>query len=419
MKKIQNKEGYIYTLILIITPVTIMLSNLIGNHSELIWFLPILISFIIGLKFSILNFQKKENPLLSILIIIALISCLQSYDKYDAFLGSNYRLEGLVTYIGYIGFFVIGKELKDNITNNKIIKIFLITATIISIISLIRIDITYKLQDIPKDIHYYFYQGPFDHFNHFAYYLLIASICSTLMYVYSNNLSKKIFYLILNTLLLYTLVINDTFGVYIAYLITIICLFIYHTIKKKHIKQMCIIVLSFTIISIIAYRYDYNIHIVSRNFKELLCDTKEIVKHDNIENLYEIGTSRGKLWSYSIKYILKKPLFGYGYDNIRYEFHKDNILESRPHNLILEQATNIGIPGMFIYIFLILSIIIKKIKNINQISNQQLIALSVVIAYLISSMFGNSTFYVSPYFYIFLGILSQQEVKHENIKTEY
>lgn len=413
MQKIVNERKYIYTVMLIITPIIIMMSNLINMSNALIWFFPNLIMFVIGLKTILINIKKKENMLLILLLIIALIACLFAHNKYEAFLGSDYRLEGLITYIGYVGFFVTGKKLIEEQKNIRLIRLFLLTATFLSLISLLRIGITYKLLDIPKDIPYYFYQGPFNHFNHFGYYLLIASICATLMYIYSIKKTNKIIYLTLTIVLLYALVINDTFGVYLSYLAILICLIIYHINKKNKLKETFIVTIIFIIISAITYRYDFNIHIVSRNFKELFNDSKEIVEQDNIENLYEIGTSRGKLWTYSIKYISKKPLFGYGYDNIKYEYWKDDIIESRPHNLILEQSTNIGIIGMIIYFILILSIVIKKIV---QIPPTQIIALSVVIGYLMSSMFGNSTFYVSPYFYVFLGILAQ-EVKNEKNRT--
>jgi len=373
--------------------------------------------FIIGLRYLLVNIKNKKTIPLMVLVLIATLACLLAKNKFEAFFGSENRLEGLITYIGYIGFFLAGTNLKYNEKTKKIANSFLITATLIAVITLLRTDLTYKMLNIPRDIHYYFYQGTFCHFNHFGYYLLIANTCATFMFIYANNIKEKLLYFIISAILLYTLVINDTFGVYLAYILVLLITLIINIIKKTKRKEIFIATMMFIIISAITYRYDYNIHIVSRNFSELLNDTQKITNTENIEDIYSVGTSRGKLWISAVKYISKKPLTGYGFDNIKYEYRNDNIDETRTHNLILEQATNIGIIGMIIYMYIILSIIIKKIIIFNKIDNLTFLALLTTIGYLASSMFGNSTFYISPYFYIFLGILAQ-EVKNENIKTK-
>ena len=61
-------------------------------------------------------------------------------------------------------------------------------------------------------------------------------------------------------------------------------------------------------------------------------------------------------------------------------------------------------------------IIIKRnIRNFNIEDGVQVISLFTVIAYLISAMFGNSMFYTSPYFFIFLGFLMKD--KNDRIKN--
>lgn len=48
----------------------------------------------------------------------------------------------------------------------------------------------------------------------------------------------------------------------------------------------------------------------------------------------------------------------------------------------------------------------------------QEMCLFMVIAYLISAMFGNSMYYTSPYFFILLGFLMGENLKqNENIKN--
>ena len=54
----------------------------------------------------------------------------------------------------------------------------------------------------------------------------------------------------------------------------------------------------------------------------------------------------------------------------------------------------------------------------NSESNIQKIMFFTIIAYLMSSMFGNSTILTSPYFFIFLGFLMCENEKIENKKGE-
>ena len=61
-------------------------------------------------------------------------------------------------------------------------------------------------------------------------------------------------------------------------------------------------------------------------------------------------------------------------------------------------------------------IIIKRsVKNFNIEDTVQVVSLFVIIAYLISAMFGNSMFYTSPYFFVFLGFLM---MKPENNRLD-
>ena len=69
-------------------------------------------------------------------------------------------------------------------------------------------------------------------------------------------------------------------------------------------------------------------------------------------------------------------------------------------------------------------IIIKRnIKDLNIENRVQVISLGIVISYLISAMFGNSMYYTSPYFFVFLGYLmsisdANQLVKRQNIDKD-
>jgi len=377
-------------------------------------YIPNFIMLYISLKTIILNIRKiflKKYIGITILFILMLFSCILANNAYEAFFGSN--LEGVITHISYFGFFCCALKLTNEKENIKIINLLLLVATLISILCLCKFDFIYKLFNIQKES-YYFYIGPFYHFNHFGYYLLICNICSIFMFIL-NKKTKKIIYYIINFILLYTLVINDTFGVYISYILVLALLLIYFIYKKQNLKEILIILLSFILVSCISFRDNHNV--VYRNFKELINDTSQIVQSESVEQIYNIGTDRGILWIKTVKLISNKPFIGYGFENIRDEYSKLEIMTDKPHNIILEQALNMGIPAMIIYMTIIILIIIKQLKRIKTIKPFYLMSLIIVISYLFSSMFGNQTFYVAPYFYIFLGLIAQNYYKEKEYEV--
>lgn len=409
LSKINKNSQYILLVILFITPLTVTIGNIVGLNHALIWFIPNFLMFYISLKailVNIKNIRKKEYILLVLYIAIVFISCLKAKNVTEALLGGEYRIDGFINILSYVGFFYCGTKLKNEQKLKKIMNIMIFSATIISIFCLLKSDITYYIFNIKKE-DYYFYVGPFSQFNHFGYYLLIVNICVTNMFI-SEKKPKKYIYFILHVILLYTLVINDTFGVYLAYLFVLIIELIYFIIKKQKIKEMIILFLTFIVLSFITTRDGFNI--VYRNINGLANDTDKIM-NSTVEEIYTIGTNRGELWLKGIELIIEKPIFGYGLENTKYEYHEKNIEGSKPHNIILELSLNSGVPSMILYFYLIILIIKKKIKNILKLNNIQLMSLIVIIGYLASSMFGNQVFNVAPYFYIFLGILAQNYYK--------
>ena len=92
---------------------------------------------------------------------------------------------------------------------------------------------------------------------------------------------------------------------------------------------------------------------------------------------------------------------------------KFGIDQDRPHNLLIYLACVSGIPGMVLYVTAVGIIVIRGIKKIFNNERQGVIYLMIVITYLISSMFGNSMYYTSPYFFIFLGSLMHYNLKKQ------
>lgn len=92
---------------------------------------------------------------------------------------------------------------------------------------------------------------------------------------------------------------------------------------------------------------------------------------------------RLSLWEKSIYYICKSPIFGIGSTDIDIDMYFSNLTEpvkliQSPHNFILEMCIAFGLPGMFIYLFIIVISIIKVFHQKIDIYNKFNFLLSLV-----------------------------------------
>lgn len=90
----------------------------------------------------------------------------------------------------------------------------------------------------------------------------------------------------------------------------------------------------------------------------------------------------------------------------------------RPHNLLIQLATTSGIVGLITYMGGIAMILLVGLKTMKLENDIHVISFACVLAYLVSAMFGNSMYYTSPYFFIFLGILMFENIKRDNEKDK-
>ena len=214
-------------------------------------------------------------------------------------------------------------------------------------------------------------------------------------------------------ILVYSLIVNNTFGCYLAVSIAIILFLIYCIYNKKYRIFSIISILIFIIMSCTIQTDGKNI--VLKNSNELLNDTNSLINNKTQNTNWEkAGSGRAKLWKYGIIIFLEKPILGYGAENLEAEYARYNIEQDRPHNLIIQLATTSGLPGLISYLSGIILILIRGVKKLKEKNNIYLVAYFAVIAYLISAMFGNSMYYTSPYLFILLGYIFNKCITKDN-----
>ena len=287
----------------------------------------------------------------------------------------------------------------------KLFNKLLFVEVILGIISLLDNSLTYSLMNNQES-----YTGIFSQFNHYGYYLMFGVITSIFMFLNNKKIIFKLIYLLIYTFLLQILVLNDTFGCFFAIYI------IYYVFFKKRFK--CIIPIMCVFILVCSTTKKYNYNIVYKNFSGLFGDVKLVndtikeskkekdkkKKEEILNKMNGVGTTRGTLWRYGFKYIIESPIIGHGIESTKQLYLMDKVNQTRPHNILIQFGIFTGIPGIILYIVFIGSILIRNLKKIKSLDDISILSLFIVICYFISSMFGNSMFYTSPYFFIFLGI---------------
>lgn len=378
-------------------------------------------TFIIYDKFK--NSDNKKQLFKDVLPIFVFIiymlwtlnSCFKANLPEQAFNGNWYRKEGYFMYINYAGFFFCSMLL-ENKKLRKILLNTLITSALCLVIICIVFNGGEKLENIL--VKYKTDRSVFKQLNHYGYYLMMALICCLGLFITEKNIIKKVVYIFIFGFIGYASIYNDTFGCYLANVGTLILYAIYAIVKKKDRILIFTAIMVFVLCSAITYKDGR--HLVYENIIQLAQDLKIIeakasnkkfqeIKGEELDvdvEFEKVGTNRMELWKNGFKFILKKPIIGYGPDNLRHQYLMVGIEQDRAHSLPIYLGCVSGIPGMIIYFIAVGIIAIRGVVKLFKKNGEGTkIFILLVISYLISSLFGNSMYYTSPYFFIFLGSL--------------
>lgn len=276
--------------------------------------------------------------------------------------------------------------------------------------------------------------GIFHNSNHYGYYLSICVIVAAVMAIKEEKTGLSTLYFASYVVMLEMAIINNTLGAYLGIAASIIFMIIYALIpkgvKSVYLKELLwtgLILLAFIALSAVTVNPSGK-NIVYSNFAGLAKDFNILVgkqesTSSNGENTSEvsgekeneqesnakddIGSGRGVLWKDALIMATQKPFFGYGLENILYEYNEQfGVSEGRSHNLVLQLAATTGIVGMLLYVVGVAAIWIRKLKYLREWNIYECLGMFVTVSYIISSLVGNSGFYTSGYFYIFFGFIA-------------
>lgn len=330
------------------------------------------------------------------MMIMMVMSAFVNGFTEKVFLGENYRKESLFTYLAYFAvlFFISSKiEIK------KYKSVMLYGFILASIPLAVCVYIDFDIVRIKAFMDKLYFNGVFSNSNHYAYYLTMVVLVSAVLYIKEKNTVLKmlaILSFVINTVIL---IMNNTFGCYLAVFGGLIfnCIVISITENKfnKHTLLLPFVFLLLTFI--MSFRF----YTFMSNFTVFLSDLSSIIFEE--EDAVDAGSGRWILWMITVRYIAENPLFGVGVDGIS-EILQQEGGNFQTHNEFLQYTSFFGIPAGIAYVSGAFSVFLNGLKNKFRLDMYSTAALVAAFGYLFSSAFGNTMYYTAPFFFILLGM---------------
>lgn len=346
-----------------------------------------------------------------------IIATFFSIKPLTAILGSQYRHDGLISFIAYMTVFFVTK-------NTKKIP-FLIEGISISglLISLLGVFQFYGLDSFLHD----YYPIPFRRVafgtmgnpNFLGSYLVLVIIASLYLYFKKEKKIGLLIYGIMELSLLATRNRGSWLGAFVGILAYLIMHFYpkykNSEINKKDKKQ----ILSFILTTIIVFSI-YLITSSEQFINEILRmfgDIRNLLLQTEDTDMG--GSGRIYIWRKFLELIKMKPIFGHGVENMSFamkmHFEEDIIRTferflniDKAHNEFLNIAVSTGIPSLILYISFLWTTIKKGFQNINK-SPLYVPLLASIIGYLVQAQFNIQVVMVFYIFFAFLGLVSSKE----------
>lgn len=333
--------------------------------------------------------------MLGLMLLWSILATVFAENPTLALQGHTYRKDGLLAYFAYAGLFCCGMALFQKKHILRVIKVITATAAILSIVTIINLEMINQLFHIDART------SVFHNSNHYGYYLCVTLGLALLLILNSKQKIPFVSY-ILFVIITAALVINRSIGPYLGvWAGMIVCIVIYTFIRKERTFKIRSITSAILLLLVSIIVNTTTAHLGS-DLYGLLQDGREIFY--GTELAARAGSGRWRLWVNAVSFIGEKPLFGYGPDNLGERYAALGIGIDRPHNELLQFAASLGIPAMVFYI----TALAVQLKNfwINRykLSAASIGLFSALFAYLVSSMFGNTMYYTSPFFFLLLGM---------------
>ncbi len=339
----------------------------------------------------------------------SILSTLFSTNPTLSFAGDSYRKDGLESYLAYAGIFALALQLREQKHVMLVLNLFAGSAALLAFVGwLNHPQVNETFQITPE-------KSIFCNSNHYGYYICMSIMAAVLLFA-ADRLVARRKWLVRGLLLLHglelallahALIQSQTLGALLAVALALIALIVLAFWVNR--KRAWLVVLA-TLIVIGSAAISNNAWNFSSESSRLFADfsvISETIAGEAVDQdaINRVGSGRGKLLISAVSFIAERPVFGYGPDNLGARYREAGVLNNdRPHNEIIQFAASLGIPAALFYLLALFFHLRLFITNFKRLDMAVLCAYGIVGAYLISSLFGNTLYYTSPFYFMLLGI---------------
>lgn len=363
----------------------------------------------------------QENGLVFFMILFLICCCIStalSDDFARSWYGNTYMRDGLLSYFAYAGFFIMGLQLHTEKQRRFIFNCFAGSAAFIAFLIVV----------LPEQqaavINLFGERANFYNVNHYGYYLSLTVPMSVALFVSDKDYPTPWNWLVYTLrivsmgLLSYSLIRARSLGPLIGVVCGLILLLVLYLKKNRdNWKKLAVAAAVVLIVGGITSAKTWDIvNDVRKSIPgatlilgEVRVDKTEqsagsSSTTETSESTVATGSGRASLWYYAGKFMLEKPWFGYGPENLNKVYGEADQIFDRPHNEYLQFGASLGIPALSFYIAAMVMLCLLVHKKFRNASLMSLGAFCAVISYLIQATFGNTMFYSSPFFFLILGL---------------
>ncbi len=408
--------------ILCILPTAAVVFSLLSMDVESVtWYILYLI---IGIACTVLGLffirqvrkQKQKmafhNIMFCYFLIWAFLSTLLASNLSASFFGILDRGEGYAGLVIYGGIYVCGMQIANEERRWKLLRLFMSGSVLVSFLYVLQrsedIRAVLGLTENYFLVHSVKGSAVFGHPEFYSYYLTMVVICAAGLFITSQKWADRMYAMILFLLNITVLISNNTFSCYLSIMIGLILVSVLLGIRNRKINYRTFIPMAVFLIASIAINLITGK--VSQNFISLANDF-QVMSTSSIasKEIGTVGNGRFGLWRQTIRYIAQNPFVGYGSEGLVKMFAEDGFKQYRPTNEYLQYTAYYGIVGFYFYLAGLLCLFRKKIRTFRYFSNNTIVIWCIVIAYLISAFFGNTSFYTTSFFFLFVGMISGED----------
>ncbi|MBR2404592.1 MAG: O-antigen ligase family protein [Clostridia bacterium] len=383
-------------------------------------------------------FAKNKHALLLLVVYVCtVISVFLAPNRHRALMGTEFRPDGLLMHTAFLALFIFSSYIKDNF-HKKCIYAAYVFGFILT--GLIMIQQYYGIigtagqepygafgewlnqQYIKADVFIgHFFKGTtgsFYNLNHMGYYIIMCSMLSVGMYIKAEKKASKIMSGIFMAFTFWVLVLNNTFGAYLAALGVVVVVFVILFFRLKSRFTTAIMPFAvFLAVSVAVTLVSSSDSLILKNFTTLGSDVVNIASSDSGDSSKDdsesgsAGSGRWSLWVNTVEMIGEKPLFGWGPDNLADEYKAREAKLDRAHCEPLERAVSTGILSGLCYVAAVAYVIWTRLMRKDHLNSHTsiIIPLVVVFGYSVSALVGVFLFYTACHYMIFMGMLTERQ----------